>query len=238
MRATGTRPAAQARIVPWPRRPDIAQLVLVDHQMVPDAGDVERWLGDIAARGARTARTNALFPAAAEVFADAGFSPIDTLALLELDLGDAARTSRTGRATRRLRSTDLVQAAEIDRRSFGDDWSNDSESLAEISRATPQHRDRVVREDGRVVAFAISGRAGRTGYIQRLAVDPASRRRGHARTLVDDALAWLGRRSVSTVLVNTAIDNQAALALYRASGFRRLDDPLVLMERAVPAPTS
>ncbi len=212
--------------------------MLVDHQMVPDGDDIDRWLRDIAARGARTARTNALFPAAAEVFADAGFSPIDTLALLELDLTTTPGTGRPGRTTRRLRSTELAQAAEIDRRSFGDDWSNDADSLAEVSRATPQHRDRVVRERGRIVAFAISGRAGRTGYIQRLAVDPASRRRGHARTLVDDALAWLGRRSVSTVLVNTATDNEAALSLYRSAGFRQLDDPLVLMERAVAAPTS
>jgi ribosomal-protein-alanine N-acetyltransferase len=202
------------RVVPWPRRPDIAQLVLLDHHMVPGGQDIEHWLGLAAARGAHTARTNALFPAAAEIFAAAGFHTIDTLTLLELDL-----------------SADLPAAAEIDRRAFGDEWSNDVDSLDDVRAATPHHRSRVVCEGGRVVGFAISGRAAGTGYIQRLAVDPAFRRRGHAVTLVRDALGWMARRSIDTVLVNTATSNDAALALYRAHGFRRRDQPLRIMER-------
>lgn len=233
VRATGTSPAARARIVPWPRQPDVAQLVLVDHHMVPDRANIEQWLGEVATTGARTARTNALFPAAADVFHDAGFSMVDTLTLLELDLASPPTEARdaAGR-TRRMRNADLPAAAEIDHRAFGDGWSNDEESLAGIRSATPHHRSRVRRTGGRVVGFAINGRAGSTGYIQRLAVDPAARRQGHAEALVDDALAWMARRSVHVVLVNTAADNHAALALYRSFGFHERDQPLLIMERA------
>ena len=86
MRPTRTHPDARVRVAPWPRRPDITQLVLLDHHMVPQPDDVTGWLREAAATGASTARTNALFPDAAEVFADAGFSTADTLALLELDV--------------------------------------------------------------------------------------------------------------------------------------------------------
>ena len=47
--------------------------------------------------------------------------------------------------------------------------------------------------------FAITGRAGVTGYLQRLAVDPAHRRRGLARRLVDDALAEGIKRANKTL---------------------------------------
>jgi ribosomal-protein-alanine N-acetyltransferase len=225
----------RVRIAPWPRRPDITQLVLLDHHMVPGPEDVTGWLRDAAATGASTARTNALFPDAAEVFADAGFSTADTLALLELDVrGRQPVTTRTAaHRTRRLRQADLSAAAEVDRQAFGDAWSNDHDSLDAIRRATPYHRSRGVRQGDRLVGFAISGRAGMTGYIQRLAVDPRLRRQGIAQALLADSLAWMTRRSVVTVLVNTATDNEAALALYRSTGFRELDARLRIMEHPV-----
>lgn len=203
--------------------------------MVPQPDDVTGWLREAAATGASTARTNALFPDAAEVFADAGFSTADTLALLELDVrGPRPERTRAGRnRTRRLRRTDLEAAAELDRQAFGESWSNDHDSLDAIRRATPYHRSRGVRRDDDLVGFVISGRAGTTGYIQRLAVAPALRRQGIAQVLLTDSLAWMTRRSVVTVLVNTGTDNEAALALYRSIGFRELDVPLRIMERPV-----
>jgi ribosomal protein S18 acetylase RimI-like enzyme len=99
--------------------------------------------------------------------------------------------------------------------------------------ATPYHRSRSVHLDGRMVAFSISGRADRSGYIQRLAVDPSTRRHGFARLLLDDALRWMWRRDVSEVMVNTATDNHAALALYESAGFDRQPGQLLILERAL-----
>ena len=76
----------------------------------------------------------------------------------------------------------------------------------------------------------MSGVAGEVGYLQRLAVDPARQRHGAGSQLVDDALAWMHRRGATTAMVNTASDNDAALALYDAFGFHRRTDTLVLLE--------
>jgi peptide alpha-N-acetyltransferase len=84
-----------------------------------------------------------------------------------------------------------------------------------------------------MVAFSISGRADRSGYVQRLAVDPSARRRRFAQLLLDDALRWMHRRDVSRVMVNTAADNRPALALYESIGFERQPGALLILERAL-----
>jgi ribosomal-protein-alanine N-acetyltransferase len=82
-----------------------------------------------------------------------------------------------------------------------------------------------------LAGFAISGTASDTGYVQRLAVSPEHRRRGLARVLVDDALAWMSRRGARSALVNTGVTNDAALTLYAATGFVRLGEELTIAER-------
>jgi ribosomal protein S18 acetylase RimI-like enzyme len=237
------RTPARARISPWPRRRDVAQLALVDHEMIPVVDDVDRWVTEVADTGARLVRTNALFPAAAAVFEGAGFDTASELVLLRLELTGPPPATRLGDTaarrrptpTRRMRRADLEEVSAVDQMSFPDSWANDERSLEEIRRATPHHRSRVVvGPDSRIDAFAISGRAATAGYLQRLAVRPAARRGGLARSLVDDALGWMRRRGCASVLVNTAVGNEAALALYRTFGFRPVDTNLRIMERAVP----
>jgi ribosomal-protein-alanine N-acetyltransferase len=91
----------------------------------------------------------------------------------------------------------------------------------------------VVRADGDLVGFAISGAAADTGYVQRLAVAPDHRRAGLARLLVDDSLAWMRRRGANSAMVNTGVGNEAALALYDSIGFVRLDSELTIAELKV-----
>lgn len=232
----------RARISGWPHEHDVAHLVLLDHHMIPDGDDIARWLELGRETGARTIRTGAMFPNAAPPFVEAGFTVIDTLRLLELDLSAATRATISGRAARtamrttRVRRSQLSDAADVDRRSFVPPWSNDTAALEDILDATPQHRARGIRLDGTLVAFAISGRAGSAGYVQRLAVDPSVRRRGMANVLLTDALTWMRRRRVTTVLVNTATDNVAATELYRAAGFIDRNEPLTIFERSLLKP--
>jgi ribosomal protein S18 acetylase RimI-like enzyme len=72
-----------------------------------------------------------------------------------------------------------------------------------------------------IAGYAITGRAGGHGFLQRLAVHPTWQRRGVGRALVIDGLAWLERRGVERVVVNTQLENRKALALYEGLGFRR-----------------
>lgn len=57
------------------------------------------------------------------------------------------------------------------------------------------------------------------GNIGLIAVDSRSRGRGIGRALVAEALHWSAARGRSRCRVVTQLDNQAACALYRASGF-------------------
>lgn len=223
--------------------------MLLDVEMVPTDDDVARWIADARelrvdradpASGSPTRiRTGALFPRAAAAFARCGFVEVDRLALLERPLHDVGPTATaTTLTTTRLRKRDIHAAAEIDQAAFPDGWRHDVASLDSITTATPQARLRLAvtpeqrRSRERPVGFAITGRSGPNGYLQRIAVRPDARRNGAARLLVDDALHWLVRRGAHRALVNTGTDNHAALELYARAGFDRLTDELVVLERA------
>lgn len=220
--------------------------------MVPSPDDVASWVRHVRHDGRtevgspfRSIRTGALFPAAARSFRNLGFGEVDRLALLERSLVDGAlrRTSPPRHtATGRLRERDFHVAADIDADSFLDEWANDADSLGDIAAATPQHRSRIVADSSiprsrwtppdltRALGFSITGHAGDVGYLQRLAVRPSARRRGIGRHLVNDACRWLGRRGARTAMVNTGVDNDAALGLYEQCGFSRLSTELVVLE--------
>jgi [ribosomal protein S18]-alanine N-acetyltransferase len=251
-----TRPA-RARLGRWPYDDGVAHLVLLDHHMVPTNADIAGWIDQARGHGARLLRTGALFPNSTAPFLDAGFQVADTLTLLSCRIGSrtggpggieqggigdgdtsgASRRRTTTRGSvrlRRLRPSMLSEAADIDRRSFSSPWANDVAALVDIMSATPYHRSRSVHHDGRMVAFSISGRADRSGYVQRLAVDPSARRQGFAGLLLDDALHWMRRRNVSEAMVNTAAGNRPALSLYESAGFEPLPGSLSILERALP----
>jgi ribosomal protein S18 acetylase RimI-like enzyme len=82
-----------------------------------------------------------------------------------------------------------------------------------------------------VAGYAITGRAGPRGYLQRLAVDPSVQRQGIGAALVADGLRWLRRWGAREVLVNTQVGNGPALALYEALGFRLQPDGLAVLRR-------
>jgi ribosomal protein S18 acetylase RimI-like enzyme len=232
---------ARAQVRDWPLDPTIGHLVLLDVGMVPDADQVTEWVRTAYdntddSRPPRTAlRTGAMYSAAAAVFMRAGFEVVDRLALLQRTIErDGPRPPRPdGVATlRRGRKRDLAALARVDQTSFPAGWRNDAESLDEIASATPRARTAIAQlgRPRETVGFALTGLAGTTGYLQRLAVSPDARRNGIGRQLVDDAVAWLTRRGAARALVNTGIDNPDAQRLYEAAAFRLLDDQLVVLE--------
>jgi ribosomal protein S18 acetylase RimI-like enzyme len=238
LNATPSRvPAWELR--PWPNDPTAMLLVFVDHTAVPAGADIEQAVARARKAGVRTLRTSAMFPRAAEVARAHGFEPVDTLHLLRLELTGAtgARIDAltTDHRTRPLRAWHHVRAAEVDQDAFGPTWGNDAAGVADIRAATPHHRARLVRDGRRMAGFAISGRGGSSGYLQRVAVHHDHRRRGVARALVVDALAWMRARALAAAYVNTGLDNVAALALYEDLGFERLDAQLTIAARDIAA---
>ena len=166
------------------------------------------------------------------------FLPRESLGqLLSHPLGSIPkdRPDRARSGHRRPAAHDLVALAMIDRRAFGGLWGLDLSGIVDACRATPKHRLRVARNGSATPAgFAISGRSGHSAYLQRLAVDPSAQRRGIGRSLVIDSLRWAKRHRATSVLVNTHVDNEPALELYRAHGFVELRDGLAVFEGVIP----
>jgi len=206
---------------------------------------IEQVVAELARRGVDRILTAALDRASVEPFAAAGFVPHDDLCVLRHDLAGSASSDARWRAGGRHAGArrgslrrDLARAAAIDQQAFAAGTALDQGGLRAIVAATPAYRFRLVApEPGRpAAAYAMCGLAGDTGYIQRIAVDPARHRHGHARALVADALRWFDRRRVARVLVNTQVTNVAAQHLYVDAGFVRTSDRLAVWawQRGVP----
>ena len=76
----------RARLRAWPNERSVAQLVLTDHTKAPSITTLEEWMRIIGEHGFSRVRTGALAASAVSPFVELGFEPIQTLALLRLDL--------------------------------------------------------------------------------------------------------------------------------------------------------
>ncbi len=225
-------PHRALRVRPWPVDPTTAHLVPSTNRRISSEA-LRRTLDELARAGYRRARTAALSPAEQRPFLDVGFEVDEHLHLLAHTLEDLPpRVGSDG--LRRARRADRPGVLAADAAAFAPPWQLDARGLAEALAATPTVRFRVgddhghrVGDDhghrageGGVAGYAITGRAGTRGYLQRVAVRPELAGRGLGRSLVTDALWWLRRRGTHRALVNTQEGNDAALHLYEAIGFR------------------
>ena len=187
-------------------------------------------------------RTTAIGEDEAATFRAAGFDVAQRLHLLVHDLGPpdrAANIDPVGVTVRSLRvagpygNRRIRSLLTIDHAAFAPDMQLDLDDFANAMRATPVVRLRVAVLDAAMVGYAIFGRSGQRGYLQRLAVLPTAQGRGIGRALVIDGIRWCRRRRVDRLVVNTEHGNSPALHLYRDLGF--LDAPLglVIMEYAL-----
>ena len=221
------------RVQQWSFRPEVAQLVLYQQRRLPSVADLQRWAHELGELGYTRLRTTAVTGHAATRLESVGFSVLQELALLEYTApreGAGPRSAAAGApTTRRLLVTEHRRASAIDTAAFGTDWALDEVAIHDVCSATPRHRGRAAGEP--LAAYAISGRDGKQGFLQRLAVRPDAQRRGLGAALVRDSLRWCARWRVERVLVNTPTDNEGALALYEGTGFTRLPERLRVYER-------
>jgi ribosomal protein S18 acetylase RimI-like enzyme len=215
-----TRGDGRLRIATW--RGDATTAYLTPARGRPGAREVQECVAGLGQLGFVTALTAALGPADQAPFLAAGFEVHERLHLLARDLHDLPPAPPV--ALRRGRRRDRPAVLEVDGRAFSAFWRLDDAGLDEALAATPSSRFRIADDpdDPSVVAgYAVTGRAGRRGFLQRLAVDPGFEGRGLGRALVLDGLGWLRRRGVERVVVNTQEANGRALTLYEQLGFRR-----------------
>jgi ribosomal protein S18 acetylase RimI-like enzyme len=208
---------------PWRGDGSVAFLAPVPNAPLPSAEFLRRCLATLAARGFTRVVTAALSPLEQGGFLAAGFEITEYLHLLACDL-DGLPPVSNGLRLHRIGWKARGEVLDVDRAAFAPFWQFDVHGLAEALRATPRTRFRAVREpgdDGRVLGYAICGRSGPRGFVQRLAVHPDAQGRGMGRGLLLDGLHWMRRRGVRRAVVNTQMGNDAALNLYQQIGFRR-----------------
>jgi ribosomal-protein-alanine N-acetyltransferase len=214
---------------PWRANPGVAQITVAASLPAPVAV-VDRCLDQLRDLGYSAVVTSALLPSDSEPFLALGFDVREQLHLLEHALSGLPVPSVR---TRRARGADRPDVLRIDHLGFDQFWRFDDRGLDDALGATPSNRFRVITGDAGITAYAITGRAGDQGYLQRLAVDPAARRSGHGSALVYDGLRWLRRHGAERALVNTQMRNVGAVELYERCGFRRLATPLSVLGRAL-----
>lgn len=232
-----TRRESGLRVAPW--RGDATTAYLTPRGRITEAV-VARSLEQLTRSGYQTALTAALGPADAVPFLDAGFAIHERLHLLVRPVGAAGTAPSAGPPPRRGRRHDRAAVLDVDHTAFPPFWRLDAAALDDALTATPSSRLRVIDSANgstSLAGYAITGRAGSRGYLQRLAVDPSQQRQGLGSRLVVDALLWLRRWGAREVLVNTQQDNGAALALYESLGFRLQPHGLAVLRRTVAETT-
>ncbi|MGH3358537.1 MAG: ribosomal protein S18-alanine N-acetyltransferase [Nocardioidaceae bacterium] len=117
--------------------------------------------------------------------------------------------------------SDLAALLEIERLCFGADaWS---ETLVRAELDAPARSVLVVRESSTVLAYASVMVAGDLADLQRIAVRPTLRGRGHGRRLLAEVMQVATNGGAQRMLLEVAADNGSALALYRSAGFADVD---------------
>jgi ribosomal protein S18 acetylase RimI-like enzyme len=222
------------RVVPWRGDPRTAHVTPTRGQ--PTTTSVQRLVEDLTASGVATVLTGALPATEQQAFLEAGFEEHERLHLLVRTLDHLPEAPPA--ALRRGHPSDRPEVLDVDGAAFPPFWRLDEPGLSDALAATPSTRFRVAVDrtgSGAVVGYAVTGRAGPRGYLQRLAVRPAQQRAGLGAALVVDGLRWLRRWGTKEVLVNTQEGNEPAVRLYEALGFRLQPSGLAVLRRVLDA---
>jgi ribosomal protein S18 acetylase RimI-like enzyme len=200
---------------------------------VPTLAFVQRCLDTLQAQGFRGVVTGALAPQEQRAFLAAGFSEAERLHLLSHNLRrlPAVRAPEPPVRIRRTHTSERAAVLALDDAAFPPFWRLDDRGLTDAIEATPRTRFAVACDagTGRLEGYAVTGRSGRNGYLQRLAVDPSAQGRRIGASLVVDGLRWLARWRAEQCVVNTQWGNANALELYERLGFRRLPHGLAVL---------
>ena len=96
-------------------------------------------------------------------------------------------------------------------------WNDPYADIA-LARRSPDATVLVGRKDGALVATAMLGHDGHRGWVYYLAVDPAARRSGYGREMMQAAETWLAARGVPKLQLMVRQTNAEVLAFYAALG--------------------
>ena len=119
-------------------------------------------------------------------------------------------------ALRRANRGDAVALATLEVACFADPWSQQS---VENEVGTAHGRAWIAHVGEQPVGYLLAWLVGDEAQINRMGVVPALRGHGLGRRLVLRALAMVAKEAATSVVLEVAADNMAALAVYGSCGF-------------------
>ncbi|MDH2413563.1 ribosomal protein S18-alanine N-acetyltransferase [Nocardioides sp. CER19] len=120
-------------------------------------------------------------------------------------------------------TADVEEIAQLELESFpGDAWTADYLRIA-AEGGMPTVLLLVAEHDGAIVGHAIVSIVYEIAELQRIAVGSAYRRQGHARALLDHAVATATDEGAERLLLEVRETNEPALAFYASAGFVEID---------------
>lgn len=114
--------------------------------------------------------------------------------------------------------SDLPGILEIERASFPDPWSE--KLFAEELDDDRRRLNAALRKDGRLAGYGMGWVVVDEFHLGNIAVAPELRGRGCGRALLEHMLAEAASRGCVKASLEVRASNAAAIALYRAFGFR------------------
>ncbi|WP_296605510.1 ribosomal protein S18-alanine N-acetyltransferase [Nocardioides sp.] len=118
---------------------------------------------------------------------------------------------------------DVSAIAALERSCLGADAWSEGLVREGVTGALPTIGYLVAEADGRVVGHATVSVVGDIAELQRIAVDPAYRRRGLASDLLDATIALARGGRADRLLLEVREDNGGALSFYAAREFVEID---------------
>jgi len=118
-----------------------------------------------------------------------------------------------------MKVSDVAAIAELEKRCFSDPWSADSIASELVN---PLSYWLVAEVDGQVAGYVGSQSVLDAADMMNIAVSPEYRRRGVAKALVNELIAYLSKNDVIALLLEVRVSNEPAIALYEKMGFQQV----------------
>lgn len=113
---------------------------------------------------------------------------------------------------------DLETLAWLHSLAFTPSW--DAEEIADLGSGPGGFA--LIAEDPKPCGMVIWRTAVGEAEIYTIAVDPSARQRGIGRALVETTMTLARQEGAREIFLEVSVENQAALALYAATGFERV----------------
>jgi ribosomal-protein-alanine N-acetyltransferase len=131
-------------------------------------------------------------------------------------------------------ATDAQAMAQVHARAFDTPWP--PSEIAALGVGLGGFSLAAEADGGELLGFILGRAMAGEAEVLTLAVDPAARRQGLGRALVEAMAAQAQARGARTVFLEVAADNAAAIGLYEAAGFSQVGLRRGYYRRADAAP--